>query len=151
MSISQQYYLYVGLSTWVCLLSLCWFILVGVSLCNRGEKKDKGEEKKSKFISERERKKKMSQIIRYKVIVTVHTYMHSYHNKFEYLQNYTRFNMCIFYIILCKFLHILYFRLTNTSALVLKFYSQYLHTKSHIHNPKPPPPREFLPLCNIYV
>ena len=151
MSISQQYYLSVGLSTWVCLLSLCWFILVGVSLCNRGEKKDKGEEKKSKFISERERKKKMSQIIRYKVIVTVHTYMHSYHNKFEYLQNYTRFNMCIFYIILCKFLHILYFRLTNTSALVLKFYSQYLHTKSHIHNPKPPPPREFLPLCNIYV
>ena len=142
MSISQQYYLSVGLSTWVCLLSLCWFILVGVSLCNRGEKKDKGEEKKSKFISERERKKKMSQIIRYKVIVTVHTYMHSYHNKFGYLQSYTMFNMCIFYIILCKFLHFLYFRLTNTSALVLKFYSQYLHTKSHIHNPKPPPPRE---------
>ena len=141
MSISQQYYLYVGLSTWVCLLSQCWFILVGVSLCNRGKKKkDEGEEKKSKFIleREREREKKGSQIIRYKVIVTVHTYMHSYHNKFGYLQNYTRFNMCIFYIILCKVLHFLYFRLINTSALVLKFYIQYLHTKSHIHNPKPP-------------
>ena len=131
--------LYVGLSLWVCRCVI------------EGKKKTR-EKRRSPSSFQREReKKKMSQIIRYKVIVTVHTYMHNYHNKFEYLQNYTRFNMCIFYIILCKFLHILYFRLTNTSALVLKFYSQYLHTKSHIHNPKPPPPREFLPLCNIYV
>ena len=131
--------LYVGLSLWVCRCVI------------EGKKKTR-EKRRSPSSFQREReKKKMSQIIRYKVIVTVHTYMHSYHNKLEYLQNYTRFNMCIFYIILCKFLHILYFRLTNTSALVLKFYSQYLHTKSHIHNPKPPPPGEFLPLCNIYV
>ena len=135
--------LYVGLSLRVCRCVI------------EGKKKRRGrrEEVQVHFREgEREREeKKGSQIIRYKVIVTVHTYMHSYHNKFEYLQNYTRFNMCIFYIILCKFLHILYFRLTNTSALVLKFYSQYLHSKSHIHNPKPPPPGEFLPLCNIYV
>ena len=45
---------------------------MGVSLCSRGKKKDEGEEKKSRFISEREREeKKRSQIIRYKVIVTL--------------------------------------------------------------------------------
>ena len=132
--------LYVGLSLRVCRCVI------------EGKKKTREKRRSpSSFQREREREKKRSQIIRYKVIVTVHTYTHSYHNKLGYLQSFIRFNMCIFYVILCKFLHFLYFRLTNTSALVLKFYIQYLHTKSHIHNPKPPPPSEFLPLCNIYV
>ena len=46
-----------------------------------------------------------------------HVYMHDYSSKFRYLQSYRRTNACDFYVILCKFLHFLYFRPTDAIAL----------------------------------
>ena len=43
--------------------------------------------------------------------------MHGYYSKFGYSQSFTRSDMCVFYAILCKFLHFLYFRPTNAIAL----------------------------------
>ena len=44
-------------------------------------------------------------------------YMFSFCNKFGYLQSFLKFNMYVFYVILCKFLHFLYFRPTDIIAL----------------------------------
>ena len=45
-------------------------------------------------------------------------YIHDYCSKFGYLQTFAIFDACLFHAILCKFLHFLYFTLTDAITLI---------------------------------